>query len=152
MLASIDETTKSLCFPDNTTLTTTSFHEIYHLVSDNFNTPTPSHIESVNSILAEPFTYSNPNSYDNHVAKHLDAHIALDAMLSSKRPLEKCNDFRQSLLLSDHASEFRPFLTIYDAEHLSPPISSRFFLYHDYSPTTTLDIQSPTRFPTTIRG
>jgi len=76
MLASIDETTKSLCFPDKTTLTTTSFHEIYHLVSDNFSTPTPSHIESVNSILAEPFTYSNPNSYDNHVAKHLDAHIA----------------------------------------------------------------------------
>ena len=119
MLASIDETTKSLCFPDKTTLTTTPFYEIYHLVSENFNTPTPSHIESVNAILAEPFTYSNPNSYDNHVAKHLDAHIALDSMLSSKRPLEKCNDFRQSLLLSEHASDFRPFLTIYDAEHLS---------------------------------
>jgi hypothetical protein len=119
MLSSLDEATKSICFPDKTTLTTTPFYEIYNLVSNNFSTPTPAHIESINMILAEPFTYNNPNSYDNHVAKHLDANIALDSMMSSKRPLEKCTDFRQSLLRSEHAAEFRPFLTIYDADHIS---------------------------------
>jgi hypothetical protein len=40
-------------------------------------------------------------------------------MLSEKRPLEKCNDFRRSLLNSEHAADFIPYLSIYDAEHVS---------------------------------
>jgi hypothetical protein len=119
MLSSLDETTKSICFPDKTQLNTITFFEIYNRVANNFNSPTPAHIDAVNLILAEPFTYLNANSYDLHIARHQDAHRALEAMVFKKRPLEMCNDFRQSLLLSEHAAEFRPFLTIYDAVHLS---------------------------------
>ena len=91
----------------------------YNRVADSFNTPTPAHIDAINLILSEPFTYSNANSYEVHIAKHHDAHRALDSMYFSKRPLEKCSAFRNSLLASDHAAEFRPFLTIYDSDHIS---------------------------------
>ena len=120
MLSSLDEATKSICFPDKTQLNNLTFHEIFNLVSDHFSTPTPAHIEAVNAILAEPFlVYQNANSYDCHVAKHSDAHVALFNMLYPKRPLEKCNHFRHSLLNSEHAEDFKPFLTYYDADHVS---------------------------------
>jgi len=119
MLASLDETTKSLCFSDKTQLNSITFYDIFRRVADIFNTPLPAHVDAINILLAEPFTYVNSNSYDAHVAKHRDAHSALDAMLCKKRPIDMCNDFRHSLLISDHAAEFRPFLTIYDAEYVS---------------------------------
>ena len=119
MLSSLDETTKSIIFPDKTHLNNIKFFEIYNRIADNFNTPTPAHIDAVNLILAEPFAYSNANSYDVHIAKHRDAHRALEAMCFKKHPLDKCAHFRTSLLSSDHVAEFRPFLTIYDSDHIS---------------------------------
>ena len=119
MLSSLDEATKSVCFPDKTQLNAITFYGIYNAIADHFSTPTPAHIASIDVILAEPFSFQNANSYDAHQAKHLEAQAALAAMLSEKRPLEKCNDFRRSLLNSEHAADFIPYLTIYDAEHVS---------------------------------
>lgn len=119
LIACMDPCTLQLVFPDRSVLLTLSSPAIYNLLWQHFSAPTQALIDPINHDLSTPFTYSDANSFDAHVAKFLGNLHALEYMLIPLNMNDKCNRFRKTLSLSSEANFFNPFLVNYDVSHPS---------------------------------
>ena len=119
MIDSLDHTTLDLIIPDRADFNTITFYELYFRIKDHFQSITPAHLQALESDIKAPFTFSTPNSYDVHVAKHIHLNRGLVAAARTRSEIDKANDLRLSLMSSPHAPTFTTYLSIYDSTHLT---------------------------------
>jgi hypothetical protein len=117
MLESLDQTTLDLVLPNRDEYNTITFQDLYNRVKAHFQNITPAHLMSIEADIKSPLIFSHPNSYSDHIAKHVHLNRGLVAAARTRSEIDKISDLRASLLTSPHAATFSTFLDYYDATH-----------------------------------
>ena len=119
LLGALDQTTLDHILPDRAQYNVITIGPLYILVDNHFQRVNPGHLLAIEADLKSPFVFVNPNSMDDHVAKHVHLNNGLVAALRTRSEVDKIADLRYSFATSPHANILMAFVNIYDASHLT---------------------------------